>query len=501
MSCPRALRLHQATHLGERPFPCKLCGRSFSTKGNLRSHLATHHTRPANARVQNSCPLCQRKFTNALVLQHHIRMHLGGQLPPDSSEDPSAENSDQSNNKSLSQCQSQSSEPGTSKAPNLEETDPNCPALNSQDQTSASSTVTDNGKSKDESTSPNLSMQPIFDSLSNPNRQTTPLGSEDQTCSMLLLDYQQTDKANGGSDGTQQQTTGDSVFVSTSSPIQSVSKTTVSSNAQRMDCGEVEASTSSEIFPCSGSPFESTSSEPISVISPDIIQPEEVSLDKVPQILSDLNPQLPELIKDNDFFSKPETPKHDHMNVPDNNPKTPSALEITDPNGGEVRSAQKTFVKEPQQHFDLGSYGREDKVEIDEAADTSVPISLTPTLPSPMSRPEKKTYCCAECGKEYASRSGLKGHMKHHGVLSKTRPPARSSRSNSDQMGSLNVPATRSSASFWNQYKTLLSTSSETHDPLSGGQGEGESARSVRSSARSKSESRSAGEAKNADET
>ncbi|KAL0966325.1 hypothetical protein UPYG_G00293920 [Umbra pygmaea] len=83
LSCPRALRLHQATHLGERPFPCKLCGRSFSTKGSLRSHLATHRARPPNSRAQNSCPLCQRKFTNALVLQHHIRMHLGGQLPPE----------------------------------------------------------------------------------------------------------------------------------------------------------------------------------------------------------------------------------------------------------------------------------------------------------------------------------------------------------------------------------------------------------------------------------
>uniref|UniRef100_A0A673KY57 C2H2-type domain-containing protein n=1 Tax=Sinocyclocheilus rhinocerous TaxID=307959 RepID=A0A673KY57_9TELE len=79
LSCPRALRLHQATHLGERPFPCKLCGRSFSTKGSLRAHLATHRARPPNSRAQNSCPLCQRKFTNALVLQHHIRMHLGGQ--------------------------------------------------------------------------------------------------------------------------------------------------------------------------------------------------------------------------------------------------------------------------------------------------------------------------------------------------------------------------------------------------------------------------------------
>lgn len=83
LSCPRALRLHQATHLGERPFPCKLCGRSFSTKGSLRAHLATHRSRPANSRALNSCPLCPRKFTNALVLQHHIRLHLGGQLPPD----------------------------------------------------------------------------------------------------------------------------------------------------------------------------------------------------------------------------------------------------------------------------------------------------------------------------------------------------------------------------------------------------------------------------------
>lgn len=83
LSCPRALRLHQATHLGERPFPCKLCGRSFSTKGSLRAHLATHRARPANSRALNSCPLCPRKFTNALVLQHHIRLHLGGQIPPD----------------------------------------------------------------------------------------------------------------------------------------------------------------------------------------------------------------------------------------------------------------------------------------------------------------------------------------------------------------------------------------------------------------------------------
>ncbi|XP_077401451.1 sal-like protein 3 [Vanacampus margaritifer] len=110
LSCARALRLHQATHLGERPFPCKLCGRSFSTKGSLRAHLATHRARPANSRALNSCPLCPRKFTNALVLQHHIRLHLGGQIPPNEDavqeeDDPEMANTvfvDDAENKSVS---------------------------------------------------------------------------------------------------------------------------------------------------------------------------------------------------------------------------------------------------------------------------------------------------------------------------------------------------------------------------------------------------------------
>lgn len=96
--------------------------------------------------------------------------------------------------------------------------------------------------------------------------------------------------------------------------------------------------------------------------------------------------------------------------------------------------------------------------------------------------------------------------MKHHGVLSKTRPAARSSRSTSDQlstpMSSLSVPATRSSAGFWNQYKTFLNTNTETtHGPPSGNLGENESARSVRSSARSRMESRTPVDPQKGDES
>ncbi|XP_004648143.1 sal-like protein 2 isoform X1 [Octodon degus] len=80
LSCPRALRLHYGQHGGERPFKCKVCGRAFSTRGNLRAHFVGHKTSPA-ARAQNSCPICQKKFTNAVTLQQHVRMHLGGQIP------------------------------------------------------------------------------------------------------------------------------------------------------------------------------------------------------------------------------------------------------------------------------------------------------------------------------------------------------------------------------------------------------------------------------------
>ncbi|NP_001129646.1 spalt-like transcription factor 2 L homeolog [Xenopus laevis] len=80
LSCPRALRLHYNQHGGERPFKCKVCGRAFSTKGNLKAHFVGHKSN-LSSKPQNSCPICQKKFTNAVTLQQHIRMHLGGQIP------------------------------------------------------------------------------------------------------------------------------------------------------------------------------------------------------------------------------------------------------------------------------------------------------------------------------------------------------------------------------------------------------------------------------------
>lgn len=93
------------------------------------------------------------------------------------------------------------------------------------------------------------------------------------------------------------------------------------------------------------------------------------------------------------------------------------------------------------------------------------------------------------------------GHMKHHGVVTKTRPQARSSRSSTDHlpsstlMTSPNIPATRSSTGFWNQYQAFLNSNKPNDDPASGSQGESESARSAKAAVRSQMDPRASDEA------
>lgn len=207
------------------------------------------------------------------------------------------------------------------------------------------------------------------------------------------------------------------VFLPKSPLSPTVAKTTVSSSTMLMDREEDEETTPEVLQSTSAPSAPFAYGSPSSSLNPTVSQ----DLNATLVLELDSRPQSPEpMEEDKEQLPSPATPKQDQTTVlDDGQPKISSASETVDTvdaEGTEASQAAAAFVRETRQNFRFGSYERDKQAEgveikrlsLSGETDASATISLVPTLPSPMSRPEKKTYCCAECGKEYASRSGLK---------------------------------------------------------------------------------------------
>lgn len=370
LSCPRALRLHQATHLGERPFPCKLCGRSFSTKGSLRAHLATHRARPANARGQNSCPLCQRKFTNAVVLQHHIRMHLGGQLPPEGNGDLQSEEDSGQMVSLPTTLQSLPLNMSMSSSASLLESSASLRDATSGDADQIMESDQDPYNNTPE-TSPTLTLE-----KQDPSRENSPPDNS------IASD----EKHYGTVHHSKSQVVNGSAEEDEDAPLSLCTRT----NSQDTLFDKKRHNGASLHTVISG-PKPSLSSEALD-LSPTLTPPSSPGLST--ELKSDQSEQttlhvngIDHVLEPSDGDSQPATENTSlHSKMPD-------------------KAVEQKLKAEDAQESKIDESAEEDQRKDREKTEITSPE--TPVV-HPLPQRSEKPYSCAECGKEYASRSGLK---------------------------------------------------------------------------------------------
>ncbi|TNN71959.1 Sal-like protein 2 [Liparis tanakae] len=412
LSCPRALRLHQATHLGERPFPCKLCGRSFSTKGSLRAHLATHRARPANSRALNSCPLCPRKFTNALVLQHHIRLHLGGQIPPD--EDMPGDDAEETESAVFNERENISPTKAQQVLPLALTTRSKSPidALNSGSASKKStaadvtSVKTEESEGSTPSVSPPLTRNPPSVGGQDPLRLRNNALADGSPVNSAVVSEEEEAHADPGSTSPLKAPVDASHSAGVNEDADDtplslcVPKPAVENDTPHTDVNDDDDDAAASADKPTASP-ESNPKPPAAdaspALSPKAVPETEEASDGAPQGAREGDAAQSGGESDTSAPTEP---------LPVSDPEPEKDAQGKDAQG---KDAQGKDAQEEDAPVKDAPVKEECSVQEEPSEDPE------PSVPAPAQPPRSdKPYSCSQCGKAYASRSGLKGHMKTH---------------------------------------------------------------------------------------